>query len=103
MARGALSAVFPGLLAAAVLIASDHAADILAVGVHEVSDPLGVLARVRAGVLHRAAEPHIVANEILAIRIGAQVVDIHPLHLVLAVEVASVVGLLAIRHLLSSG
>src|SRR5690242_19967042 len=90
-------------LATVLLVAPGHAAHVLPVGVHEVRDPLGMLARMRAGVLHRTAEPHIVANEILAFRVGAQVVDVHLLYLVLPIEVASVVRLLAIGHLLCSG
>ena len=75
-----------------------EARDILAVILDEVPDVCPTLAGARTDVLDSAAKPNIVADEVLATGLGAQVVYICLLHLEMSRGVTAVVGLLAIGH-----
>jgi len=76
--------------------------DVVPVVFYQALDVLATRARLRAGIRYRTTETHIVAEVIRSSRVLQRVLDVRLLDLEVAIHVASVVRLAAIRHLLCS-
>src|SRR4051794_21039187 len=85
-------------LAGARWVAAGEVVDVLPVVFHELLKLRRALPRLRAGVRDGTTEPDIVANEVHAVRIRLQILDVSLLHLEMPVHVAPVVRLVPFRH-----
>jgi hypothetical protein len=76
------------------------ATDIRAIVVNHVTDLASVLTCVRPRIGHGAPETHVIANDGSSVRIFEKIIDVGLPHAEVPVEIASIVGFLAISHLL---
>jgi hypothetical protein len=74
------------------------ASDVLAIVLDQIADVLGGFRRIRTGVSHGAAEAHVIADVVLALRILEDVFDVDLPDAEVAVQVASVVWFTMVAH-----
>jgi len=108
---GALRRIFglvvPSMLTRATLlpgitllaITADEMIHLVTILVDQSLHLLTTHARLRTGIRNGAPEPHIVADEIGTLGIFERILDVCLLHFEVAIDIASVVRLVAFRHL----
>jgi hypothetical protein len=85
-------------VAAALSNATGHAADIFPVLIDDLAHMLGMESRLRTGVRDRATKPNVVANDVDAVGIFENVLDILLPHAKMSVEIASIMSFVPISH-----